>query len=301
MSVSLVYDASIRNNGTPVLCWDAVKRGLGFGEDVRRYEPRGELPEHELYLYVDDGRDDVTWECPKPNAYYAVDTHLGYDYRLEKAKQFDHVYCAQKNGAARMRADGIKNAQWLPLACSPSANPDLAEICAHPARAQIEGSGGIDKQYDVVFVGYINQGAGPGSNNRLEYLDRIFEEFPNSWLTTNVFFEEMAMRYIRGRVGLNISIRDDLNMRFFEIMSTGTCLVTNRTVVGINDLGFEEGTHFLGYDGQDEMVQQIQWALNNPNEREAIAKAGHELVRQNHQYKHRMHKILDIAGVALPA
>jgi spore maturation protein CgeB len=84
-------------------------------------------------------------------------------------------------------------------------------------------------------------------------------------------------------------------------MSTGTCLVTNRTVVGINDLGFEEGTHFLGYDGQDEMVQQIQWALNNPNERKAIAKAGHELVRQNHQYKHRMHKILDIAGVALPA
>ena len=61
-SLGLVYDARIRNNGTAVLCWSAIKNEMGFGETgVRRYEPHGELPEHDLYLYIDDGRDAVSY------------------------------------------------------------------------------------------------------------------------------------------------------------------------------------------------------------------------------------------------
>lgn len=298
MSIALIYNSEIRNNGTAVLCWDAAKRGLGLGENVARYEPRGTLPKHDFYLYVDDGRDGLEWECPHPNAYWAVDTHLGYEYRLKKAKGFDHVFCAQREGAEKMRRDLVLQAEWLPLACHPPANPNLSELMVHPDRDRLL-SQGVDKAHDVVFVGFINYATREGFNNRLDYLHVMCEKFPNFWLTTNCFFEDMAVRYIRGRVGMNVSIRNDLNMRFFEVLSTGTCLLTNRDVEGWDELGFVEGKDFVGYKGIGEMCEKIQWCLDNPLEREEIAKRGHEKVRAHHTYAHRIQKILDVCGVEI--
>ena len=90
-------------------------------------------------------------------------------------------------------------------------------------------------------------------------------------------------------------------MRFFEILSTGTCLLTNRTVDGIDDLGLEEDVDFLGYETKEEMVEKMQWALDNPIEREAIAKSGHEKCRKFHTYELRMKKIIENAGIKLAA
>jgi hypothetical protein len=294
----MVYTAEIRNNGTAALCRDALIRDLGI-KDLPRYEPRGELPEHDLYIYVDDGIDNVEWECPRPNAYWAIDTHLGFDYRCQKAKQFDHVFCAQREGAEEMRRNGVLQAEWMPLACHPAANPCMRELVVHEDRDRLLAHGS-DKAWDVVFVGFLNDVEGDGFNSRLDYLHEMCEAFPSFWLTTNCFFEDMAVRYARGRVGMNISIRDDLNMRFFEVMSTGTCLVTNRDVDGWDALGFEEGKHFVGFQGIAEMKEKIQWCLDNPGEREDIADAGHELVRAHHTYAHRMQHVLDICGVEIP-
>ena len=296
MSIALVYNAEIRNNGTPVLCLDAVKRGLGLA-DTKRYEPHGELPEHELYIYVDDGRDDLEWECPHPCAYWAIDTHLGYDFRLAKAKGFDYVFTAQKDGAEKMREDGVA-AEWLPLACHPLAHPNLSELLQHQDRDRLLARGS-DKCWDVVFVGFMNQGAGEGSNDRLEYLDQLFKAIPNFWCTTNCFFEDMAMRYARARVGANVSIKNDLNMRFFEVLSIGTCLLTNSDVVGWKELGFVDGEDFVGFVGVEDMIEKTRWCLEHPEMREEIAKRGHERVRAEHTYAHRMKHVLDVIGVKL--
>ena len=294
LNIGLCYDSSIRNNGTPVLCWDSLKRGMGL--NITRYLPQGELPKHDFYIYIDDGRDGLEWECPKPNAYWAVDTHLGYDYRLFKAKQFDYVFCAQQEGVEKMKRDGIENCYWLPLACHPPAHPNMVEMMQSEELSKIGGRDGLSKQYDIGFVGFVNDATGLGMNNRLEHLHRLFGEFTNSWLTANVFFEDMAVRYIRARLGFNVSIRNDLNMRFFEIPSIGTCMLTNRDQVGWDEIGFEEGKHFLGFQGFDEMIEKAQWGLDHPDEREQIAKAGMEEVRTNHTYVHRMESLLETCG-----
>ncbi len=294
LNIAAIYDSSIRNNGSPVLCWDALKRGLGL--DITRYLPQGELPKHDFYIYFDDGRDGLEWECPKPNAYWAVDTHLGYDYRLFKAKQFDYVFCAQQEGVEKMKKDGIERVFWLPLACHPPAHPNYIEMMQSEELNQIGGRDGLSKKYDIGFVGFVNDAQGEGMNSRLEYLHRLFGTFKNSWLTANVFFEDMAVRYIRARLGFNVSIRNDLNMRFFEVPSTGTCMLTNRDQVGWDEIGFEEGKHFIGFQGMDEMIEKAQWGLDHPEERERIAKAGMEEVRKNHTYVHRMESLLNTCG-----
>ena len=295
-TVGVVYSAEVRNNGTPVLCWDAIKRGLGWGDSVRRYTSMGTLPKHDLFIHIDDGRDDITWECPKPNAYWAVDTHLGYDARLKKARNFDWVFCAQLPTVERFRADGIENVEWLPLACHVASQPNLKEMLAHPELSKLAPRG-LDKKWDLVFVGYINCAVGKGFNNRLLYLDELWKEFPNAWLTTNVFFEDMAVRYIQGRVGFNVSIRDDLNMRVFEVLSTGTALLTNRDMVGLSELGLVEGVHYMGYQGVEEAKEKVRWMLANPDEREIMAMSGHLEVREKHTYAQRMQYVLSKFGL----
>lgn len=298
MSIALYYNSDIRNNGTAVLCWDALKRGLEQSDLIRYSRPGPdktiESREHALHIMIDDGRDDIDWTPPKPNAFWAIDTHLGYDRRLEWGKRFDHVFTAQKSGAAQMLKDGIKSAHWLPLACHPSAHPNLMEMMNHPAKDDLCAGKDLSKQYDLAFVGFMQNATGPGYHNRTEYLDAMFKAFSNSWLSVNMFFEQMAVRYLRARLGFNISIRDDLNMRWFEILSTGTAMLANRDQTGWDELGFVEGQHFIGYSGIDEAKEQAGRYLKDPDEREAIAKAGHELARAQHTYAHRMQALLDV-------
>ena len=291
--ISFVYNSDIRNNGTAVLALNSAKHQLGWGDKVDRWRPDGVLPERELYIYVDDGRDDLTWECPKPNAYWAIDTHLGYDYRLWNAKQFDRVYCAQLEGVQKMKADGIKNVFWLPLACNPMAHPNLSEMMTHPNRDTHTKGRSLSKQYDLGFVGFINQGAGEDSNNRAEWLDYVFKQFPNSWFAFSRFFEDMATILIRSRLGYNISIRNDLNMRFFEVLSTGTCLLTNTTVQGYDALGFKDGEHFVGYESKESCIDRAKYFLANSSDREQIARNGMRFARENHTYDKRIQRILD--------
>lgn len=291
----LCYNCDIRNNGTAVRCWDAMKRELGY-VDLKRYtRPYKIENKHNLYIAIDDGRGDLPdWDLPHPSAIWLIDTHLGLDERLRWARLFDYVFCAQKPSVERMAAEGIKNVHWLPLACHPSADPNIEEMLKHQKVADHCGGKNLNKQYDVCFVGFMNTGKADGTgNDRVDYLDRVFRRFPEFYFAYNRFFEDAAVRYIRARCGFNISIADDLNMRFFEIMSYGTCLVSNTDVVGWQDLGFVEGEHFVGYQGPDEAVEKVAWCLDHPFEREKIAQAGHRLVRERHTYAHRMQQLLD--------
>lgn len=299
MKIGFVVNAEIRDNGTFCLVRDAVKRRMGFQEDEVKWYTRGAgyKEDCDFYLFIDDGRDEIPMDVPRPNAAWMIDTHLGWDVRREWANHFDTVFCAQRGGAEKMASEGI-NAHWLPLACHPPAHPNYGEILTSPTADEIMQGRSLDKQHDLVFVGYLNEDT--RGNNRVEYLDRLFREFPNSWLAFNCFHEHMAAHYVRSRLGFNISIRDDLNMRWFEVLSTGTALLTNINVEGWEELGFKEGDHFIGYQGVDDAIEKARHYLKHHDERERIAAAGHRLVREKHTYVDRMKEMFNICNVEIP-
>ena len=289
MSVAYFYNSEIRNNGTAVRCWDAG------GRPKRYSRPGVDVQEHDLYIMIDDGRDDIEWLPPRPNALWCVDTHLGYEQRLKWAREFDTVFCAQVDGAQKMKVDGIENVHWLPLACHPPSDPSVGELLAHPGKEEILGKHGLEKQYDVCFVGFLNMGVegDEDSHNRVDFLDMMFKEFPNFHISTNCFFEHAAARYIRSRVGLNLSIKHDLNMRFFEAMSYGVAQLCNRDQLGWKELGFEENVHFYGFESEEEAVVKAHWMLANPVEREETAKRAFDFVRNGHTYADRMQGLIE--------
>lgn len=255
--------------------WEKEKQVL----EVDHMIPNGDLKPYGTYdlnIHVDWGEDGLTGflpyspiDTPRPMAYWASDTHLGYDYRLETAKKADFVFCAQKKGAEDMKRDGVANPIWLPHAVEPQAYP----------RFEL-----LNKRYDIGFVGHIS------SKNREDALDRMFREFPNFYYGQQLF-EAAARKYAESKVVFNIAMKEDVNMRCFEVLASGSFLLTD-WVPSIDEL-FEDGKHLVLYRSLDEAVDKAKYYLAHDSEREAIAQAGYEHVIKNHTIQHRVSRILE--------
>lgn len=237
---------------------------------------------YDLNLWVDWGEDGLMGllpykpiECPKPMAYWASDTHIqtatddSYPYRLEMAKKANLVFCAQKRGVEWMKKDGIENPIWLPHAFEPQAYPK-GEI--------------YTKKYDVCFVGHVN------SRNREDALARLFSEFPNFYYGQQLF-DGAAQKFAESRIVFNIAMTDDLNMRVFETLGTGSFLLTN-WIPTIEEF-FQDGKHLVLYRSLDEMIDKAKYYLKHEDEREKIAQAGYEEVMARHTIQNRVNVILD--------
>lgn len=281
MRVATYFDIITgRNDGNPLYIAAALKRrnkpGL-FESDV--LAPNDTVYNHgkyDLNIWVDWGEDALKdlipykmIECPKPSIYWASDTHLGYQHRLETAKKFDHVFVAQKKAVGDFERDGVK-AEWLPHAFEPLAY-DLQEP--------------LIKKYDVCFIGHIN------NEKRIEFLDRMFKEFPSFWYGQKLF-NDAAKKFGESKICLNISHSDDLNMRTFEVMGTGSFLLTEY-VPSMEEL-FQDGVHLAWYKTIDEAIDKAKFYLKNEDLRNEIAKKGYQEVILNHTIDNRLDRMLQV-------
>lgn len=83
--------------------------------------------------------------------------------------------------------------------------------------------------------------------------------------------------------------------RVYETLGRGGFLIMPR-IKGLEDT-FEDGKHMVLYKYGDfgELKHKIDYYLEHDDEREAIRKAGHELVTNNHTYKNRWEAIINEA------
>lgn len=250
--------------------------------DVEHLRPYGTdlhtFGKFDLHLWIDWGEDGLTGLLPyvpvipedAPLVYWASDTHLGYGYRLAFARRAQLTFCAQKRGVDEMAKDGVTT-HWLPHAAEPLAYPAYSLA---------------SKKTDVCFVGHVN------NVKRIDMLDRAFREFPNFYYG-QARFENSARRYAESRVVLNCAMEDDLNMRVFEVLATGSLLVTDR--IPTIETFFEDEKHLLLYDSLDEMVEKIRGALKDPARSAEISRAGKDLVLRNHTFANRIRHMLELA------
>ncbi len=267
--VALIFDNRARPETTGVYC----RRALGRWLEVEHFLPTelDRVPRRgfDLYLNVDDGLEYRLPAALRPCAWWAIDTHLNFEWCSTKAADFDSVFAAQRDGAERLRASGIASARWLPLACDPEIHR------RHP----------LPKERDVAFVGNLFPGA------RSELVGRILERHPDSFVG-RAYFDEMARLYSSSRIVFNRSIRDDINMRVFEALACGSLLVTNDLAENGQDELFVPGTHLVTYRDAEELLRAIGHHLEHPGDRERIAAIGRREVLANHTYRHRMETLV---------
>lgn len=270
--IAIIYDNTLRPDTTGEYCRRALE---SLGIAVSHYGPgeAAEIPPiYELYLRVDDDLEYAVPETLRPLAYWAIDTHRDYARRLASARAADAVFCAQRNGAARLRADGIPNARWLPLACDPALHRRIP---------------GVAKQYDVCFVG----NTFPGDGERSRLVQWIQATYPNVFVG-RAYGDEMARIYAASRLVFNCAIQDDVNMRVFEAAACGSLLVTNDLSANGQDLLFQPGVHLATYRSADDLPAVLEHYLRDPAERERIAEAGMRHAHSRHTYARRMGEAL---------
>lgn len=299
MRIAIYFDAfpetGWRQDGNPTYVTAALKRmqekGLLEVDHLAPKEDAALFGKYDLSLDVDWGEDGLMpiipyklIDTPHPNVIWNSDTHLGFEYRLEKSKKFDHVFCAQKQAVIDFEKAGVK-AEWLPHAFEPWAYHDIESGSPVPFSY-------ASKDHDIAFVGHVN------SPNRVDFLDRMFKEFPNFFFGQRKF-QDAAKIYTKSKICLNIAMKEDLNMRCFEVMGAGGFLLTDY-VPYIEEL-FEDGKHLVLYRSLEEAVDKAKYYLSHDSEREKIAQAGFEECMKNHTIDKRVQRILEVSGKSLIA
>lgn len=306
--VAIYYDVlpqtNFRNDGAPLFMTynfqkllnqktfkTIEKEGMTDSGNVVHLSPINPLEQHgkfDLNVLVDYGEDTLgiplDWEIPHPNVYWAFDTHIdqkGYEYRLNRAKQFDHVFLCHKAQIEEFIRDGIDpdKIHYMPVA---------AEVdCYRPYP--------IMKKWDWSFIGHMN------SVHRIELIDRFIKEFglgqDKGYLGYRIphirghcVLDDAAKKFSMSKLTINASIKTDLNMRVFESMACRTVLLTD-DIPTIHEF-FEDGKHLVLYKDADDAVRKAKELLAAPEQMALIAEAGYQEIISKHTYNHRAREIL---------
>lgn len=296
--IAIYYNNALRNDGPPLYYFNAMKNKMKL--DVVHLTPRGDTSrfgKFDYHFWVDFGEDSFDpsaceWNPPSDGGkkiYVVSDAHLDKTkYRINKAKNFDYVFVNQQHYIEEFENEGVSNLFYLPHAAEPQAYPAPRHT--------------VIPKYDLCFIGHMQEEHyGNGVDiSRVDALDRMFKEFPNFYFGTRNptwpdkhMFEHAALKFTESKVCFNISIGNDLNMRFFEILSAGGFMLTNDIpeLKSIEDLGLERGKHFETYSSLEEAIEKTKYYIEHDEERRAIAKAGHKEFMAGHTYQHRIQEI----------
>jgi hypothetical protein len=115
----------------------------------------------------------------------------------------------------------------------------------------------------------------------------------NDWRRPHSF-HEMAETYRCSKIVVNISRDDypeDANLRLFEVIASGALLVT-RLPSEATELGLKAGVHFVGYEGDEELLDVVGYYLAHDDERLRIAETGRAAVLRDHTYDCRAAALL---------
>lgn len=246
----------------------------GFKPDMG--EILGSVPPEQhpdLYIWI----ESVGGYCPLnlgalpcPKVCYLIDSHLNLPAHLEWAKQFDMVFIAQREYLDDFRKLGVK-VHWLPLACDPEVHRKHDVLKIHP----------------VGFVGGVMSGS-----RREILLTKLASQIPVHY--ERCFWDDMARLFSQSQIVFNEAVRNDLNMRVFEVMSTGTLLLTDIAKNSGQDELFRDGEDYAVY--RDSSVCDVaRFYLDNEELREQIAARGQRLVHNAHTYAHRLDDLLAVA------
>ncbi|MEE8483103.1 MAG: glycosyltransferase, partial [Nitrospinota bacterium] len=260
---------NLKNMKAPIVPQDIPRTKAQNAFSIIAEMPKGFKPE--FFFWVDTGIGGPPAgieKLPIKKAAYLIDTHRNTERDLQMAAMFDVVFLAQREYVDMFRQKGIRSVHWLPLACDP----------------EIHGKRETQKKYDIGFVGSIT----PASVRRVALLEKLAAQYNVG--VNRVFLEEMAGHFSASKIVFNNAIKNDLNMRVFEALCSGSMLLTD-DADGLSDF-FEDGKHLVVFN--DENITELAGRyLENEKERETIASAGRTEVLKRHTYFHRAQKIIE--------
>lgn len=183
--------------------------------------------------------------------------------RYAKDEDFDYVTSDHKRHHLHYFVEaGFGRVAWMPgLNVYPHPQPE------HPTKVP-----------QVVFVGQTGK-FHPFRNKVLATLRRSGVPI----LISSVPQKAAAALYADSLIALNCSLNGDLNLRVFEVLSSGGFLLTDRLApeAGL-ELLFKEGDEYEAWATTDELLAKVDHYLQRPEEARAIARRGADAFWRRH-------------------
>ena len=267
---------------------------MGEGHQYEKFSdvPSKLLDSQALFIDIDDGRNSkgkLVFHCqeekaPIPSAVRFVDTHGYPSLHKRMAKNYDHVFFAVWD--KRDIFTHHTSVHWCPNASDAKhfykgILPEVHD--SRPFDVGFFGSkGGIDRA-DVL---------GPmGERNKWKVDVREIGRSGGRWPKTAEAMAHCKVLFNRNQK------HDGPNQRVIESMLMERPLITDRDPRdGMSEL-FTEGEHYLGYDSDSELANNIQWCLREPSLALSMARRSYTLAVAKHQVKHRVEQILEVCNV----
>jgi spore maturation protein CgeB len=219
-----------------------------------------------------------------------------YDrYILEEYKDYDFIFTVSKLSEKIFNKQGVKS-RWLPLAFDPEIFKPLH----------------YKKKLDIFFAG---SNLPNRINNYRKYLIPLIDKYGHKlylagfgWGESNIannckYLGEIPYNFLNilynlSKINLNI-LRDDvtndylaINSRFFEILGSGSFMI-NSEIKGIHEL-FEINKEIVMVKSREEMLELVEYYLNNEEERLKIANRGYQKAVKYHTIEKRAEIISNI-------
>lgn len=219
---------------------------------------------------------------------------------LRELNLFDWYFFLAESSVEQAKANGFNNVSYQSHVVNPYRFYEIP---------------GSAKKYDVCFVGN-------WSPHRQKYIDAVLNVTSNvaiygrKWRRNNLgnpkVFRSVKGRWIEGealnslynesRIVLNVTNwgaaagkgRSGMNMRVFEVPASGAFLLTDESREMADYL--IPGVHVGIFDESDlpGFEKRLRHYLDNPEERETIAREGYSHVRQKYTYEHAVDKFIGV-------
>ena len=143
---------------------------------------------------------------------------------------------------------------------------------------------GIERDINVSFVGNLNP------PEREQVINRLRKDIGLRHFI-GIKYPEYINVLNRSKITVNMHWnRFGANMRFYEALGTKSLMITDQ-VEGIPHR-LEEGKHYITYETIPELINQVNYYLNNEDKRKEITENAYEIVRKYYKYEDRINELV---------
>jgi hypothetical protein len=250
-------------------------RNLGHECDVAG--PNGNISETEIpniynnydFVIITENYPQYTgwkwwnWKDVKiPKLFWAIDTHLINFLPWLQESNIEYVAFNNPDDIDKYK---LENSFWMPYAAS--VKHQMIEYTNEKIR-------------DLVFIG-----------GMLPERQRICDKFKIECL--NAYGPEYIKEMQASKICFNQSMSYDINAKYFEILASGSFMLTNYNEHFHKYMDYNEDIEKMFYYSEDNLGEKIEYYLENEEEREEIALRVKEFIYKKHTWENRAMLILE--------
>lgn len=143
-----------------------------------------------------------------------------------------------------------------------------------------------DKKRDIIFIGGMNE-------ERKYFCDKFNIDHINAYGPDYMSELQSSKICFNHSMNYNMNGSQNINAKFFEIMGSGTFMLSNYIEDLHNFFNKNEYVEKMFFKSEEDLSDKINYYLNNDLERENIARKVFDFIYENHTYENRAQLIID--------